>query len=294
VGLSPPTEDGSMKKSVAYRLSYDDLTERGGFTHEEAITKIAKRADVRYSTVDRALRKAKETKVDKIKEEIVGIIGDSHLPYEHKDYLEFCKKIFKENGVNRVIHIGDLLDNHGLSFHDSEPSLLGPTGERNKVIDQLQPWYEAFPKLTLIFGNHDLMANRKALKMGIDPAVYMRPLSEVYNFPKGWDMQQRLILNNVMYHHGETATGVNGFRNDAKARMMNTVTGHNHSNFGVSYTATDHRMVWGLAVGCGVDNESMAFAYGRNFKNKPILGCGVVAKNGKLPMCFPMDLGEKW
>jgi len=256
---------------------------------------VAHASGVSPSTVDRAMRKRGKRKgKGKNAEQIVGIIGDTHLPYEHKGYLQFCIDTFKSQGVNRVIHIGDLLDNHGLSFHDSEPSLVGPAGERLLVMDQLEPWFEAFPELTLIQGNHDMMANRKALKMGIDPDVYMRPLGEVYNFPKGWDIQHKLILNNTMYHHGETATGVNGFRNDAKARMMNTVTGHNHSNFGISYTATDHRMVYGLAVGCGVDNDSMAFAYGKNFKNKPIVGCGVVADNGKRPMCFAMDLGEKW
>jgi len=227
-------------------------------------------------------------------EEVVGIIGDTHLPYEHPEYLDFCKSTFKSNGVTKVIHIGDLIDNHDLSFHDSEPALLGATGERLMVQDKLGPWFDAFNELTLISGNHDLMANRKAIKAGIDPTVYMRPLPEVYGFPKGWKLTDKIMLNGVLYHHGETATGVNGFRNDAKDRMINTVTGHVHSNFGVSYTATEHRLVYGMAVGCGVDVKSMAFIYGKNFKKKPILGCGVVKKNGKLPLCFPMDLGEKW
>lgn len=283
-----------MTKTKAYRLSVEVLMD-SGMNKMEAISRTAINAGVKYSSVERALRKvSSRAKKEKDNEEIVGIIGDSHLPYEHKGYLAFCKRTFEEQGVNRVVHIGDVIDNHALSFHDSEPSLVGATGERLRVIEQLQPWFEAFPELTQVTGNHDVMANRKAIKMGIDPAVYMRPLPEVYGFPAGWDMQQQVVINNVLYHHGETATGVNGFRNDAKARMMSTVTGHNHSNFGVSYTATDHRLVFGLAVGCGVDNNSMAFAYGKNFKNKPVLGCGVVAKNGKLPMAFPMDLGEKW
>ena len=46
-----------------------------------------------------------------------------------------------------------------------------------------------------------------------------------------------------------------------------------------------------MAVGCGVDNSSMAYAYGRNFKNKPILGCGVVIDG--LPYAEPMNLGSK-
>tara|TARA_R110000744_G_scaffold113959_3_gene213202 strand:+ start:4627 stop:5475 length:849 start_codon:yes stop_codon:yes gene_type:complete len=282
-----------MKKSELYR---EDVRAKvaSGISRHNAIGLVAESSGVSPSTVDRAMRNRSKPKSKKDVEQVVGIIGDSHLPYEHKDYLQFCIDTFKSYGVNRVIHIGDLIDNHGLSFHDNEPSLLGSTGERNLVLDQLEPWFEAFPDLTLIQGNHDMMANRKAVKMGIDPTIYMRPLGDVYNFPKGWDIENQLVINGVMYHHGETALGLNGFRNDAQKRMMNTVTGHCHSNFGVSYTATDHRMVYGLAVGCGVDNDSMAFAYGKNFKQKPILGCGIVANNGKLPISVPMDLGEKW
>lgn len=281
-----------MTKKEIYELSVEAFMNSGD-DKESAISKTAKRAGKRYSTVERSLRK-KGGKKNKSKDEVVGIIGDLHAPYEHAGYLDFCKKIFKEQGVNKVISIGDLLDNHALSFHDSEPSLVGATGERELAEERLKPWYEAFPELTLIVGNHDLMANRKAIKAGIDPKVYMRPINEVYNFPKGWDVVDKIILNNVMYHHGETATGVNGFRNDAKARMMSTVTGHIHSNLGVSYTATDHRLVYGMAVGCGVDVDSMAFVYGKHFKLKPVIGCGVVADNGKRPMVFTLDLGEKW
>ena len=120
----------------------------------------------------------------------------------------------------------------------------------------------------------------------------MRPLSEVYEFPSGWSEVQDLEVDGVLYHHGHTSVGVNGFRNDAKNRMQNTVSGHAHGNLGISWTACHHRAVWGMAVGCGIDNKKMAFAYGKHFKNKPIVGCGVVRDSGKTPLVFAMDLGE--
>jgi hypothetical protein len=73
--------------------------------------------------------------------------------------------------------------------------------------------------------------------------------------------------------------------------MRCTVTGHNHSNAGISATATDQELVWGMAVGCGVDHAHMAFAYGKHFKNKPILACGVVIDGS--PFVEYMDLGSK-
>ena len=225
--------------------------------------------------------------------EVVGVIGDTHMPYEKKGYLAFCQATFQSQGVTRVIHIGDLIDHHALSFHDSEPALRGATGEYRDALDSLEPWYEAFPNLEIVRGNHDKIPARQMTKAGLDPDRYMRPLAEVYAFPKGWVEVENVFSNGVLYHHGETAVGVGGFRKDSRDRMCNTVTGHAHGNFGVSYTATDHRLVFGCAVGCGIDVRSMAFAYGKNFKLKPIVGCAVILEDGTLPVMFPMPLGHK-
>lgn len=221
----------------------------------------------------------------------VGIIGDTHIPFEHPDYLAFCKRTFKKHRCNKIIHIGDLIDHHALSFHDSEPTLKGAHGELMDARQKLKPWFKAFPKLTITHGNHDRIPKRQLNKIGIDAETWMRPLEEVYEFPKGWKMVESIMIDGILYHHGETAMGVNGFRNDARDRMVSTVTGHNHSNAGISATACDHRLVWGLAVGCGVDAKSLAFVYGKNFKLKPIIACGTVI-NGKPDIHF-MNLGEK-
>jgi metallophosphoesterase superfamily enzyme len=222
--------------------------------------------------------------------EVVGVIGDIHLPYEQPDYLEFCKRTFEEQGATRVIQIGDCVDGHALSFHDSEPSLKGALGERIDAIERLQAWYDAFPELEMVMGNHDAIPARHLKKIGLDPNVYLRPISEVYRFPDGWSVHDEIISNGVKYHHGHTCLGPNGFRLDADRRGMNTVSGHAHTNFGVSYTASDARTVWGCAVGCGIDVESMAFAYQRQFKLRPVLGCAVILESGTLPVCFPMAI----
>jgi predicted phosphodiesterase len=222
---------------------------------------------------------------------IVGIIGDTHEPYTHPDYRSWVHDIFDKNGVNYVIHIGDLIDHHALSFHDSEPALKGAQGEYIDAMDRLEPWKKTFDQMTLVTGNHDLIPRRQIKKLGLNPDMWMRPLSQVYDFPRDWVEVDQIELDGVIYHHGHTALGVNGFRNDAKARMQNSVSGHCHSNLGISYTASYHRLVWGMAVGCGVDIRSMAFAYGKDFKNRPILGCGVV-KWGVEPHVFAMNLGE--
>ena len=221
----------------------------------------------------------------------VGIIGDTHLPYELDGYLEFCQETFDRHGVDTVIHIGDMFDNHSLSFHDSEPMLHNVMGEYESAFERAQDWYEAFPEATLIMGNHDRIPARQLRKLGMEPSIYMRPIEELFGMPPGWSVADSVVIDNVLYHHGETSGGINGFRKDAETRMRCTVSGHNHSNAGISATATDQELVWGLAVGCGVNQKHMAFAYSKNFAKKPIVACGVVIEGE--PHIEYMNLGSK-
>lgn len=221
----------------------------------------------------------------------VGVIGDTHLPYEKEGYLEFCQETFDAWDVDTIVHIGDMFDNHSLSFHDSEPNLHNVFGEYESAYERAKDWYEAFPTATLIMGNHDRIPMRQLKKLGMEPTIFMRPFEELMGMPKGWVCEDSVIIDDVLYHHGETSTGVNGFRKDCETRMRCTVSGHNHSNAGISATATDQELVWGMAVGCGVDHAHMAFAYGKHFAKKPIIACGVVI-DGE-PHVEYMDLGKK-
>tara|TARA_R110002020_G_scaffold175493_2_gene367433 strand:+ start:702 stop:1547 length:846 start_codon:yes stop_codon:yes gene_type:complete len=261
------------------------------YYREGSCGRAAKKLGVTRRCVEKMKKTIEGYSQKKKRGKVIGIIGDTHLPYELKGYMQFCLDTFKANGVNYVIHIGDLFDHHALSFHDSEPALKGAHGEYIDALEHLEPWKQAFPKMTLVHGNHDAIPARQMNKLGINPVRWMRPLADVYEFPSGWCEVEDIELDGVLYHHGHTACGVNGFRNDAKNRMQNTVSGHAHGNLGVSWTACHHRAVWGMAVGCGIDNTKMAFAYGKHFKQKPMVGCGVVSY-GSNPQVFAMDLGE--
>ena len=221
----------------------------------------------------------------------VGIIGDTHLPYELEGYLEFCQESFEAWDVDTIVHIGDMFDNHSLSFHDSEPMLHNVIGEYESAFERAKAWYEAFPKATLIMGNHDRIPARQLAKLGMAPNIFMKPIEDLFGMPDTWAVENQIEIDNVLYHHGETAGGINGFRKDAEKRMRCTVSGHNHSNAGISATATDQELVWGMGVGCGVDHKHMAFAYGKHFANKPIIACGVVI-DGE-PHIEYMNLGRK-
>jgi len=219
----------------------------------------------------------------------VLIIGDTHIPYELASYRAFCKKMANKYKVNRVVHIGDLVDHHSLSFHDSEPCLQGADGELIDARKRLKPWIKSFPKLTLVAGNHDKIPARQLKRIGLDPDVWLQNISSVYGLPKAWKVVDELEIDGVLYVHGEGATGTNGFRNLSIKKMQSTVTGHAHGNCGISFTASPKAKIFGMTVGCGIDNKEMAFAYGKPFPNKPIIGCGLVI-DGK-PYVETMDLG---
>lgn len=271
-----------------------DLVYVEGLTKADAARALGidrKSLKERLEQVERRAARANNIKPERQAGRRVGIIGDTHLPYELDGYLEFCKETFDRHEVDTVIHIGDFVDNHSLSFHDSEPMLHNVMGEYESAYERAQDWYEAFPVATLIMGNHDRIPARQMAKLGMAPSIYMKPIEDLLGMPEGWTVANQIEIDNVLYHHGETAGGINGFRKDAEQRMRCTVSGHNHSNAGISATATDQELVWGLAVGCGVNQKHMAFAYGKNFAKKPIVSCGVVIEG--VPHIEYMSLGSK-
>ena len=57
------------------------------------------------------------------------IISDLHEPYSHTDSFAFLEAIKKKYKPERVVCIGDELDYHALSFHDSDPDLPNASKE---------------------------------------------------------------------------------------------------------------------------------------------------------------------
>ena len=102
-------------------------------------------------------------------------IGDLHLPFTHPKYLSFCKKIYKKYNCNKVVFAGDVLDNHAISYHETDPDGLSAGEELKKAQKMIRPWYKVFPKAKVTIGNHDALLSRKAKTHGI-PSIAMRPL----------------------------------------------------------------------------------------------------------------------
>lgn len=208
----------------------------------------------------------------------VLVIGDTHCPGMLDSYPAFLKSVWKEFRCNRVVHIGDLVDNAAIHYHEHDPDRPGPADEFAEAQKQVRRLYSLFPSADWLVGNHDALNMRKAFTAGL-PEVFMRPMNEVWNVP-GWKVHPRyarLVIDGVVYAHGDIGQGgmYNAVKN-GRTGMTSWVCGHVHSEGGVWYTQTEGRQIFGLNTGCGVDTDSLAFKYGRRYTRKPVIGCGVV------------------
>lgn len=215
-----------------------------------------------------------------------GIIGDTHLPFVHPRYLEFVRDTFARYGVGKVVHIGDWWDNHAMSYHESDPDGRSAGDEFMRALDMSQEWYETFPEVTWISGNHDNLPKRRVMSAGLTKRVLR---SNIYEIPKGWINREEVIIDDVHYSHGIGMAGINGHRNHAITKGMSAVMGHCHSFGGVAYVANPYQIMFGLNAGCGIDIEAYAMAYGKHFPNRPTLGCGIVF-DPQHAMFVPMDM----
>ena len=146
----------------------------------------------------------------------VLIIGDTHLPFSHKHYLDFCKQIQNRVKCGTVVHIGDLVDNHAISYHEHDPNGRSPIDEMREADSHLKEWFSAFPSLFLCRANHDLV-DRKAKTAGLPDRVF-KSFRDIWNLPSGWKDDFRWEIDGVLYTHG---TGLSGDNAHVKAAIMN-------------------------------------------------------------------------
>tara|TARA_R110002020_G_scaffold144188_1_gene317117 strand:+ start:318 stop:1040 length:723 start_codon:yes stop_codon:yes gene_type:complete len=213
----------------------------------------------------------------------VLVIGDLHEPFCLNKYLDWCKEKYIEHNCNQVIFIGDIIDNHYSSYHETNADGMGGSDELELSINRISRWYEAFPNATVIIGNHDRMIMRKAQTSAI-PSKWIKSYKDVLEVPN-WNFVDHYIQDNVLYQHGEGGTAKTSCRNN----MINVVQGHLHTQAYCEHYVGKNFRVYGMQVGCGIDFSTYAMAYAK-YGKKPAIGCAVVLNNGKLPINLLLPL----
>jgi metallophosphoesterase superfamily enzyme len=221
-------------------------------------------------------------KITKVESRVL-CIGDLHEPFCLDGYLKFCKDTYKEYNCNRVVFIGDVIDNHFASYHESDSDGMGGKFELEQTVKKLARWYKAFPNADVTLGNHDRIIVRKAQTSNI-PSKWIKEYKEVLETPN-WNFVTEVYIDGVRYVHGDKSSAA---KTAAKRDMVSTVSGHFHTQMYTEWFFGKYSALFGMQVGCGIDSKSYAMGYMQGGK-KEAIGVGVII-NGETAINVKMKL----
>ena len=124
------------------------------------------------------------------------IISDMHLPYQHRDAMDFLQALDDEFMFEQVLNVGDLYDHHRGSYHESEPDALGEEQEymlAKKAAHELQ---SIFPNMVITEGNHDAIPQRKLKSAGL-PASIVGDYNQMYETEDTWIWKKEHWFNSL-------------------------------------------------------------------------------------------------
>ena len=203
------------------------------------------------------------------------VVGDLHEPFSNDGYLAFCIKQYKRFKCQCVVFIGDVVDNHAMSYHEHNPNGESATTELEKAIERIKKWYTAFPEAYVCMGNHDRLIERKAVTNGM-PKQLFKTFKEIIKAPDEWKFSLLWEIDDIIFTHGTGSSGQYAFVQRAVKNRKSTVMGHVHHVLATRYMASQHDRIFAMSTGCGIDVHAYAFEYGIDFMNRPVLGCGVI------------------
>ena len=218
------------------------------------------------------------------------VLSDMHIPFHHKDSMEFIREIKKEYKPDFVVNIGDLLDFHAISMHSHDPDLFSAGHELREARKHVKELESIFPKVTEVDSNHSSLVYRRALKFGMSKE-FLKDYGEFLGTKKWkWVDDLTLTMSNgqrCFFTHGRSADVLKV----SQTMGLSAVQGHYHTKFLVSWGANPDNLFFAMNVGCLINQKSMAFNYAKNFKTRFILGCAVIIDG--YPKLLPMVLNSK-
>ena len=140
--------------------------------------------------------------------------------------------------------------------------------------------------------NHGSLVYRRAKAHGL-PVQFIKKYRDIL-FPEhgapGWSWGDAWDLNTplgtVRFQHQVSGDLLLNAAHERKSMVI----GHFHGKLDIQYAASSTALYFGAHCGCLIDNKSLAFAYGRLSRSKPILGCMVITDG--CPQIIPMLLDD--
>lgn len=226
-------------------------------------------------------------------DERILAISDLQIPYEHRDALDFTKAVHDVYDCNRVVCVGDEVDQHCVGRFDPDPDAKSAGPELKLAVKRLRKWYEAFPRVDVCTSNHTQRVYKTAFHAGI-PEAYLKPVSDWLEAPDGWVWKDNFVYNGIRFEHGDAQGGMYAARNLAIRNRMSTVIGHHHSHGAVFYIANDSEMIFGMNTGCLIDITGAAFKYAKLSTFKPTLGLGMILEGVPFFVPMPLKKNGRW
>lgn len=219
------------------------------------------------------------------------LISDLHIPYHHQDAIAFLSHLKEKYNPTRVICLGDEVDGHALSFHDSDPDLPSAGDEIRQALPVIAELFKIFPKMDILESNHGSLVWRKAKVFGI-PKHYIKSYNEVLGVDSGWKWSFDLTVDlpngqKCYMHHGKTSNIIQL----SQQMGMNATQGHYHETFKIDYWGNSTGLYWGMQCGCLIDDDKLAFNYNNVNIKRPIIGTGLIIDS--MPVLEPMRLNSE-
>lgn len=113
------------------------------------------------------------------------VISDMHLPYQHRDAFDWLWALHNEYDFQQVLNVGDLIDHHAGSYHESEPDAPDAETEYLLAKRSAQELQQMFPDMVTTNGNHDNIPKRKLKTVGLPPSM-VSDYNQLYDLEDTW------------------------------------------------------------------------------------------------------------
>lgn len=233
----------------------------------------------KHATVPRAKRKSGEVRCPpslakdwtpyEIKCKRLGILSDTHAPYQSVVAVEAAIKTLQEARIDHLLLNGDILDNYAQSFHERMPSKRNFKYEKEHGLEFLQYIRESFPRIPITYklGNHEERWYRwlwqHAPEIGEESELSFEQWFKLDKFKMQCVDDQRIIMAGklAIAHGHELGKGMTSPVNPARGAFLRTLhtilVGHHHRTSGhcESDMWHDETFVWSTGCLCNLNPE---------------------------------------
>ncbi len=203
----------------------------------------------------------------------------------HKNAISFLCRQRDKHKTEEVMNIGDVTDSYFATRFQKDPMASTPW-EIDAALKQINKLQQEFPVQKVCIGNHDERVAKRCVEAGV-PAQFLKNYAAVWDTPE-WEWGIKFIIDGVLYIHNPGAGGVTGPRRAALEEGRCVVSGHFHKHAGLHLIRqrTKRKQIWGMNVGTVINEQSYAFAYGKEERLGSVLSCAVVIDGD--PILIPM------